>query len=148
MAARPAPRRAVQRPQWFPPPSPGQRALRAGVQHGSARGEGGVHGFGTGVHTAGQDGPSSRHLPGGRWRGQGHPGHWLVGGRMPSGRCAQVPLRGAEATHLEEIVLGGRAPSCSAAGTRGNLALGTQAAFAPRHFSFHLQKRFFCLFFC
>lgn len=61
-----------------------------------------------------------------------------------SGRCARFQLPRPKPRTLKKIVLGGRAPSGSAAaGTSGNLAPGTRAAFAPRRFEFHLRKKLF-----
>lgn len=55
---------------------------------------------------------------------------------------------GAKATHLGKMVPGGREPSCSAAaGTSGSLALGTQAAVAPRRFSNSIFRKKFHFFF-
>lgn len=123
------------------PHSPGERALRAWLPRDS--------GLGAWLRDR------RLHLPGLLFpppsqqvtAGPGTP--WLAFRRQSAIREMRwLSTSGAKATHLEKIVLGSRAPSCSAvAGTSGNLALGTQAAFTPRRFSFHLQKKFFVCFF-
>lgn len=122
------------------PHSPGERALRAWLPRDS--------GLGAWLRDR------RLHLPGLLFpppsqqvtAGPGTP--WLAFRRQSAIREMRwLSTSGAKATHLEKIVLGSRAPSCSAvAGTSGNLALGTQAAFTPRRFSFHLQKKFFVCF--